>query len=193
MHTCIRRLHLFAGLILLVFVTMYFVTGYVMLHEKWFPHGNAIRSSRTERLPYAGERGTADFARYLERTFAIHGQPQEPRRQPDGGWKFLYARPGMNYEVIISANGDSATITQSQTTAVGLLHGLHRLHGYQAGRLYRVWAVLYDMASVALIVFAASGVYLWYHSATDLRFGWVCLGFSFGFSGAMILYLWWSR
>jgi hypothetical protein len=73
---------------------------------------------------------------------------------------------------------------------VGIAHGLHRLHGYGGGGLYDVWAVLYDLASLALIVFAFTGVYLWHATLRPRWPGWLALGVGAVFTTAMILHLW---
>ncbi len=193
MYSWIRRLHLFTGLFLLVFVIMYFATGYVMIHGQWFPRGEPRKSTRTEPLAYVGDRSAPAFREYLEKTFAVRGKRQPARQQPDGSWRFNYIRPGENYEVAVSAAGDQATITRTEFGAVGLANGLHRLHGFGGGGLYDVWAVIYDLASAAMILFALSGIYLW-HQSTQIRWpGWLCLALSFGFSAAMILYFLFSK
>ena len=35
-YNVIRRIHLYAGLVVLVFLMMYFASGYVMIHRQWF-------------------------------------------------------------------------------------------------------------------------------------------------------------
>ncbi len=193
MYPWIRRIHLFTGLFLLVFVLMYFVSGYLMIHEKWFQRGEPLKTTRNERLTYAGDLSTTDFAGYLEHTFGVRGKRQPPRRRPDGSWQFNYVRPGVNHEVVVSPSGQEVTITRSQFGAVGLAHGLHRLHGYGGGWLYDLWAVVYDLASGAMILFALTGIFLW-HQSTVIRWpGWLCLVLSFGFTTAMLLYFLWSR
>ena len=123
----------------------------------------------------------------------MRGKRQPPRQHSDGTWQFNYVRPGQNFEVRVSPAGNEATITTTDFDAMGLANGLHRARGYGGGWLYDVWSVIYDLASAALILFALSGIYLW-HQSTIIRWsGWLCLGLSFGFSAAMILYLLYSR
>ena len=193
MYPWIRRIHLFTGLFLLVFILMYFVSGYLMIHENWFERGDPKKTTRTERLTYAGDLSTSEFASHLEENLGVRGKRQPPRRRPDGSWQFNYVRPGVNHEVVISPAGDEATITRSEFGPVGLAHGLHRLHGYGGGWLYDLWAVVYDLASAAMILFALSGIFLW-HQSTVIRWpGWLCLVLSFGLTAAMILYFLLSR
>jgi hypothetical protein len=52
-----------------------------------------------------------------------------------------------------------------------------------------IWAVLYDLASAALILFAITGIFLWYKSTSRRLPGVVCLAASFGFTASMVIYL----
>jgi hypothetical protein len=63
------------------------------------------------------------------------------------------------------------------------------MHQYGGGWLYNLWVVFYDLASLALIVFAITGVYMWYKLEGRKRLGWILLGLSFAYAGAMVLYL----
>ena len=193
MYHWIRRIHLFAGLFLLVFVLLYFVSGWMMIHGQWFHHDGPKKTTRTEHLAYQGDRSAPEFARYLEETFGLRGKRQPPRQHSDGTWQFNYVRPGQNFEVRVSPAGDQATITTTDFDAMGLANGLHRARGYGGGWLYDLWSAIYDLASAAMILFALSGIYLWHQFATIRWPGWLCLGLSFGFTAAMILYLLYSR
>ena len=50
MYTIIRKIHQYTGLMLLAFVAMYFVTGYVIVHHDWFGEKPAVKTERTETL-----------------------------------------------------------------------------------------------------------------------------------------------
>jgi hypothetical protein len=103
--------------------------------------------------------------------------------------QFNYARPGTTFEAVVSPDGKQVAITSKEFGFVGLANGMHRLHGYGGGRIYDAWAFLYDLASAALILFALTGIILWYQSTSRRLPGLICLGLSFSFSAAMILYL----
>jgi hypothetical protein len=75
-----------------------------------------------------------------------------------------------------------------QFGAAQTLVGFHRLHRYGGGWVYNLWMVFYDLASFSVILFAASGVYLWYKLTRRRALGWTCLAASFGFTAGTILY-----
>ena len=189
MYHIVRRIHLAASFGLLLFVVTYFATGFVMTHEQWFKQPAPATTERKDPLQYQGEGSDEDLSRYLQTTFNLNGQRNPAVIRKDGLKHFLFSRPGTTYDAVIAQNRNEVTITQRKSGLVGLLHGLHRLHGYGGGGLYSTWSFLYDLSSSALIVFAFTGIFLWFRSTTKRLPGWICLGVSFGGLAAMMVYL----
>src|SRR5947208_8087109 len=73
MYQFFRQVHLFTGLLLLVFVLMYFFTGYVMIHGKWFGPNEPKTSVETNSFPLVANESDADLARRLQRQFGLSG------------------------------------------------------------------------------------------------------------------------
>jgi hypothetical protein len=189
MYETIRKIHLYTGLSLLAFVAMYFVTGYVIIHEGWLPAGSLSRSSYRAPLSKGGEKPPEAYAVDLQEQFGLRGKRLPPQRLQDGRWRFRYVRPGVSYEAVVSAAGDSVQVTRSDEPLRRVLIGFHRLHGYGGGWLYDLWAFMYDLASAAMILFALSGIYMWYKLTRKRLLGWVILGLSFSYAAATLLYL----
>lgn len=80
-------------------------------------------------------------------------------------------------------------ITEHQGNLRHIFIGFHRLHKYGGGGLYDLWMVFYDLASFSLIVFALTGVYMWYKLTRKRLLGFLILGGSFSYAMAVILYL----
>lgn len=188
MYHFFRRIHLFTGLLLLVFLVMYFVSGYVMIHGDWFGRRAPVTTVRTEPLNQPGATSDEAMSRYLQATYDLRGKRNAANHRKDGTTQFNFVRPGTTFEAVVSPDGKQVTITRKDFDFVGLANGIHRLRGYGGGRIYDLWALLYDLASGALIVFALTGILLWYQSASRRLPGFLCLMLSFGFSASMILY-----
>ena len=189
LYTLFRKIHLYTGLVILVFVIMYFVTGYLMIHHKWFPNPEAVNRTRTESLAYTGPMERVAYSKYLQETFGLGGKPTQQGRLKDGSWSFRFSRPGTFHEAIVAPTGDSVKITTREVNAVDTMDGFHRLRGYGGGKLYSVWALLYDLASFSLIVFAFTGIYLWYRLTKKKLLGWIFLAISYGYAAVTVLYL----
>lgn len=187
-YTLLRKIHLYAGLVLLVFVIMYFVTGYPMIHRAWFPKSEADKSTRVEAFSYSGANDPEAYSNHLQRTFGLYGKAASPQRRKDGSWQFRYSRPGTQHEAVVSPAGDSVTITTRQEGVVETMIAFHEFHGYGGGLLYSLWALLLDLTSLAMILFSVSGIYLWYRLTKKRLLGWICLGISFTFTSATILF-----
>ena len=186
MYDTIRRIHLYTGVGLLAFVVMYFVTGYALIHHEWFPESTPVKSTRTEPLTAAVGASPEEYSAILQKQFGLAGKRQ---RSKDGEWKFQYLRPGVTHEAVVPAGGGTVNITTTQFSGRQTLVHFHRLHGYGGGWLYDLWMVIYDLASASMILFAASGIYLWYKLTKRRLLGWVLLAVSFSFAIGTMLYL----
>lgn len=193
MYHFLRRIHLFTGLLLMVFVLMYFVSGYVMIHPKWFGQREAKDTTWTEALSLAPGNSDAALVRYLQSILGLRGQPSSPEHRRDGSVRVNFIRPGTTFQTVVNPEGKQVKITRKDFGFTGLANGMHRLRGYRGGWAYWIWSLLYDLASLALIVFGTTGIILWYQSTSRRLPGWLCLTASFGFTAAMILYLMWSK
>jgi hypothetical protein len=189
MYDTIRRIHLYTGVGLLAFVVMYFVTGYVLIHGEWFPGGQPAKTTREEPLTSAPGASPEQFSAILQRQFGLNGKRQPPVRMKDGGWRFDYVRPGVTHEAVVSPAGGRLRITTSNFSTRQTLVGFHRLHGYGGGWVYDLWMVVYDLASASMIVFAVTGIYLWYKLTRRRLLGWTLLAVSFAFASGTVLYL----
>ncbi|MFC1614470.1 PepSY-associated TM helix domain-containing protein [Gemmatimonadota bacterium] len=190
MQEVMRKIHFYAGLGILTFTVMYFVTGYVMIHHSLIPQKDPVKTSRVEQLNRSGQEISAKaMSEFLQKKFDLQGKRQKPRPLEDGTWRFDYNRPGTNFQAIVSADGGEVRITETKWDARRILIGFHRVHGYGGGWLYDIWALMYDVASAALIVFPVTGVYLWYKTSKNHLTGWLFLAAGLSFTLATIFYL----
>jgi hypothetical protein len=189
MYDTIRRIHLYTGVGLLAYVVMYFVTGYVLIHADFFPATPPVKTTRDAPLAAAPDTSAEEYSDLLRRQFSLAGKRQPPVRTKDGGWKFEYVRPGVTHEAVVPKEGGRVRVTTSEHGARQVLVQFHRLHGYGGGWVYDLWMVLYDLASAAMIVFALSGIYLWYKLTRRRLLGWALLAASFAFTAGTVIYL----
>lgn len=187
-----RKLHLYSGLGLLAFVVMYFFTGWVLMHEEIFPHRDPTRTTWLERLDNRSIRDMNSWADYLQSEFGLRGKQGRVREMEDGRVSYSYYRPGYNFEVVVSADKMWAEITETEWGFRNLMIGYHRVHGYGDSWLYYLWSVMYDLASAACILFAITGIIIWFPTRRRDKLGWLFLGAGFGLTAVMILYLMWA-
>jgi hypothetical protein len=196
MYNAIRKIHLYTGLIVLVFLMMYFVSGYVLIHRNWFggqrnkPDPTTVTQSLAD---YTGPRQPRPLADYVADRFALRGRINVPPVQPNHAIRFNIFRPGAVHQVEIPHDGDTVTITTLRENLAGILVHLHRIHGYGGGWFWNAFVLFNDLASFSCILFAVSGVYLWWKTAKQKLWGFLCLGASCAYGVGMILYLMCAR
>ena len=189
MYDLIRRIHLYSAFVVLSFLVMYFITGYPMIHQDFMEHQDPEKHTRVYPLENTGDFEPADYSVQLQDQFDLRGHRAKPRRHNNGNWEFGYSRPGTWYKTIVYAAGDSLRITEHRGNLRQTFIGFHRLHQYGGGALYDLWMVFYDLASLSLVVFAITGVYMWYTLTRKRLLGWLILGGSCTYAVAIILYL----
>ena len=140
-------------------------------------------------LDYTTGGTRATLSGYLQEQFSLGGQRQPPRRLDDGRWEFRDVHPGETHRALVAADSRSVEIITSKAGWRQTLNTFHRLHGYHGGGLYILWAILYDLASGAMIVFPLSGIYLWYKLTQKRLLGWIMLALSFTYTLGTMLYL----
>jgi hypothetical protein len=193
MYDLIRRVHLYTAMSLLVFIGMYFISGWVMIHRDLTGDQEPVEQKTRIAFDLPVGIGPMDLSGYLQDKLDIPGQRKDPTPFEDGRIRYIYFRPGENYRVIISASRDSALIVHRTEGARRTLTGMHGLRGYGGGWVYDIWVALMDLSSLSMILFAGTGIYLWYTLKPERTLGWMTLATGFGYSAAIILFLTYAR
>jgi len=186
--------HLYIFLIISTFSTFYALSGAVMLHEDWFPKGTS-RSTSQERFEPGRDTKTMSNAeaRILSQRLAaelhLRGRLSKLRRRSKGNWHFVFERPGTIEEVELTPGQEQVKLTIRKKKFAATMNRLHHLRGFEGGGRFFAWGLLVDIVSISLILFAASGIYLWYATKKDHLLGWVILGGSTAYILGSILFL----
>jgi hypothetical protein len=195
MHTLVRKIHFVTAFFLLAFVVMYFVTGYVVTRETWFPDGEKRTETRMVSVPPEDvpndQISAAALAARIQQLAGTAGKRFPARTNAAGRLAFDYLRPGYYAAVEIVSNDPqdyrlevNETFQDWKRTAINY----HRLHGYGGGWFYSLWALIYDLASLAMIVFAVTGVLLWYRLSKRRLAGWLVLAAGGGLTVSTVVY-----
>jgi hypothetical protein len=189
MYHLVRKIHLFTGLIILTFLMMYFVSGYIMVHRPWFVTAPPPPVVQTGPLEFATDLPADQLAPRVAKTLALSGRIQFPQNQPPGMTRFWVVRPGTMIRVDVPAKEHSAHLTTQRVGLVGTLIMLHKIRGYDKQPIFDAYAFFCDLAGLSMILFAISGVYLWWKRARNRALGIVFLIASCTYAAGMMLYL----
>ena len=180
-----RRLHLYLGLTLLPWLFAYGVSSIPFAHGQYFQQRDeakkvplwSVRLQQPLALPVpedpAALRG---FARtVLTRVgvdapnFGVH----RPNRTTVNIYAFSFLRAT---RITCAIDRGQVTVEDRRFRFDQFLTGLHARGGFaQDGWLQDSWAVVVDLVAVALILWIASGFYLWWGSPGPRRWGWLAV------------------
>jgi hypothetical protein len=189
MYHVVRRIHLYCGLIILAYLMMYFVSGYMMVHRPWFLSPSPPATTQTTAITPAGGSSTEQLAAQVQQQLGLPGRIQFPAKQPAGLTRFWVNHPGTMARVDIPAGQNVANVTTQRVGFVGTLIMLHKVSGYDRNLLFDAYALFCDLAGLSMLLFAASGVYLWWKRVKHRTWGILCLSASCAYAIGMMLYL----
>ena len=168
---------------------LYAGSGFIIALGDWVPKGVGIETSEIAlsaesiarvRLALAAPAGAGQRERLTAAGKAVIRELDIPERfnsartRGDGSFEASASRPGHSVRVRLDASERQAFVTRETSNPLRTLRNFHQLHGYRGGGLFFSWAFMLDVVSVAAILFALSGVVLWYLERRD-RLGWVLL------------------
>lgn len=180
-----RRLHLYLGLALLPWFFMYGVSSIPIAHNQFF---NQLDTAR----------GLPAWTVRFERPFAAV-PPDEPAALRDFGGKLLreagiegtafgVARPNRNaiaatsrtfrgtVRVTYAVDQKKITVEDRRYRFDQYLTNMHARGGFaQDGVLQDSWAIIIDVVSVAVLVWIATGLYMWWGATRHRAWGWVAI------------------
>jgi len=158
----------------MMFVLLYIITGFIMAKHKWFPETGQIET--TNKYPLSV---IIDSTRYnevgkeIKSVYRLSGRQEGPWQGTDGWMGYIFHRPGVAFEAIIHPAHDTITIIKKKQISLRRISSrLHVLRGFEGGWKYVIWAIFYDLAALALIVFSLTGIFIWYRNRKPLRLGW---------------------
>ena len=166
---------------------MYFVSGWVMIMEGTFPRETVEEIKDVKVIPAIKNANNTELIVLLKDHFGVNGQYEIRVNERQKSVRFFH--PGINSETMIPNNTDSVTTTIRKGNGITILQGFHRLHGYKSGWNYYLWAFMYDLSSLSIIVFTLTGFYLWYKTESNHLTGWLIFGAFSLFTAFIVFYL----
>lgn len=173
----VRRAHLYSGLFLLPWVIMFGVSTIPINHQSPEP----ANWTRISEHPFDAAVPTAEdnlrpLGREMMNAAGLEGGYWVYRvnpRQVQAGHPDFLTPVRMNY----FPDEKRLLVERRSFSLRPFLSGMHTRGGYDMGGLWdSVWAVFVDAVCVGLILWIASGIYMWWGLPSTRRWGWVALG-----------------
>ena len=169
----IRKIHLFSTLLLATFIFMYFATGFIMIFEETFQRKNVKVETFKEKVDGIRSIDADSLVRWSMKKYRLRGQYE--MRKDEKSTIVSFRHPGTTASLTIPVKHDSVYVEIRQGNFNSAMHQYHRLHGYHGGVNYYVWAFMYDLSALSMIVYSLTGFYLWYKTERKRLAGWLVL------------------
>src|SRR6266404_3798201 len=167
---------------------MYFVSGYMMAHRPWFVTAPPPPTTQTAPLESAAAALPAkQLAAEVQKKLGLVGRIQFPQIQPAEMTRFWVVRPGAMIRVDIPAREHLIHLSTQRVGLVGTLIMLHKVSGYDDNPIFDAYAFFCDFAGLSMILFAITGVYLWWKRVKNHAWGLLCLTASCAYAAGMML------
>lgn len=180
-HATLRTIHGVLALALAALLGLYVVSGWMIIHRT----GGGTPTETTASVPadaIGGEGEDPVRVRAVATAAAASAGLADARvdgaKFADGEWRVKLTRVARSAEVVLTPGAAEARVERRDA---GLGEGAKRLHrvnakGASGGRL--AWVIAIDLLSIALLVFALTGVLLFRKLKRKRRLGWALLGAS---------------
>jgi len=181
MYKIVRNIHLLLASFSLPFLIMYGVSAVQMSHSTWFQMKPAVHE---RELPItAGLTDARAIAReIMDRDRAVKGEVSNVQPN-DGGVVLRIVLPGTVREVRYERASGVARVKTSVAGVMGMLNRLHHWAGFWHEPVsMKVWAFTVAIASAALVLLGASGIYMWFTRRSERRIGIALLGINLVFA-----------
>lgn len=158
-----------------------------MIMEGTFPRKTVEEVKTSEVVESIGKADDKQTIQLLKTRFGFSGQFDVQKN--DRRKRITFFHPGTNVEALIPNGTDSVKMTLRKGNGISTLQGFHRLHGYKGGWNYFLWAFMYDLSALSMIVFSLTGFYLWYKTESNHLTGWLIFGTFSAFTAFIVFYL----
>jgi hypothetical protein len=188
MYKIIRNLHLLLASFSLPFLIMYGISAVQMSHSTWFQMKPAVHVR--ELSITAGLTDARAIAReVMDRDRAIAGEVSNIQPN-DAGMVLRIVVPGTVHEVRYDRASGLARVKTSVAGVMGMLNRLHHWAGFwHEPASMKVWGFFVAIASAALLLLGASGIYMWFTRRPERRIGIALLAINLAFAVTVLTLL----
>jgi hypothetical protein len=189
-----RRLHLYLGLGLLPWLFMYGISSVPFAHSQYFDRRDAARGLPLWSLRSTHTVDTAipddparlrDFGASLLRQAGVTASTFGAYRQSPTQVNVYVYSFWHSTQVKYHADQKRLTVEDRRFRWDHFLTGMHARGGFdQEGLLVRSWSIVVDLVCLGILVWIASGLYMWWGLPGSRRWG--CLAVAAGIASFVV-------
>lgn len=181
MYVIFRQIHFYSGAFLLVFLLLFFITGYLLTQHDWFDHPDPVIEKSSYQLSVPKIDSEQQKADWIRKEYNLKGKSSPVRQKDNGSWQVDFISPRFTIKTHVFPDADSVAIEKSANPTYRTIVVFHRMHNYGGGLRYDIYLAFMDMVSISLLVFSITGMYLWWKliRAKWLGAGLLATGFAY--------------
>jgi hypothetical protein len=180
-----RRLHLYLGMALLPWFFMYGISSLPFAHNQFFERRDAakglplwtLRAERTLDVAVPEDSaGLRTFGATLLKDAGVEDTSFGTYRQSPTQINVYSYSFWSSTQLKYFIDQKKLTVEDRRFRWDQFLTGMHARGGFeQEGFLQRSWSVVVDIVCVSMIVWIASGLYMWWELPGQRRWGWLAI------------------
>jgi len=180
-----RRLHLYLGLALLPWFFMYGISSVPFAHNQFFEQRDAakglplwtLRAERALDVPVPQDTaGLRAFGATLLKDAGVAATSYGTYRQSPAQINVYAYSFWTSTQLKYDIDRKKLTVEDRRFRWDHFLTGMHARGGFeQEGFLQLSWSIVVDIVCVAMIVWIASGLVMWWELPGQRRWGWVAI------------------
>jgi hypothetical protein len=180
-----RRLHLYLGMALLPWFFMYGISSVPFAHNQFFEQRDAakglplwtLRAERTIDMPVPQDTaGLRAFGATLLKDAGVEATSYGTYRQSPTQINVYAYSFWKSTQLKYFVDEKKLTVEDRRFRWDHFLTGMHARGGFeQDGLLQLSWSIVVDLVCVAMIVWIASGLVMWWELPGQRRWGWVAI------------------
>jgi hypothetical protein len=178
-----RVSHLYTGLFLVPWMTVYAISAFCLNHNELFPERFRM-PNKSEAVSDVEFAPPADFpqaaqerAKALLKVVDLEG-PHRILGDPDANPMVIYRPSGAgNYRVTWNSASRRVVVEQYRPVSFfSLMHFLHFLHGYDQPYFATwTWGIVVDRVTISTILWVLTGIWIWARRPRKRLLGGLCL------------------
>lgn len=169
-YSYVKKIHLYACLTTVSIFLMFIVTSFMMIHHSSFPRENTTQ--KIELITTPDQLSEQNIWSLLDR-YNVKGRVMNKQENDKGEWTIKFVNSKSNTTVTASTDRTLLTIEEQRKDAAHAFMDIHRQRGYGGPLAFNIYAVLLDVMGVSLILFAVTGLVMWFKILKFNRLAWV--------------------
>jgi len=180
-----RRLHLYLGLALLPWFFMYGISSIPFAHTPFFERRDAakrlplwtLRAEKTVDVPVPEDAGgLRPLGAALLREAGVNGTSFGTYRQSPTQVNVYAYSFWQSTQLKYYVDQKKLTVEDRRFRWDHFLTGVHARGGFEQDSLLdRSWSLVVDLVSLSMLLWIASGLYMWWELPGQRRWGWVAI------------------